>query len=97
VVERIILFKLHDPATRDDVAAVTQATLSKLNDIEELSVGVPADDASLKSWDLSIVLGVANLALLNTTLESRAFTSYLEDTMKDRYAVMKAWTFSRLS
>lgn len=97
MVERIMLFKLHDPATRDEVAAVTQAALSKLPDIEELSVGTPADDPSAKSWDLSIVLGVANLALLNATLESRAFTSYLEDTMKDRYAVLKAWTFSRLS
>lgn len=96
MVERIMLFKLNDPATRDEVAAMTDTALSKLPDIEELSVGVPADAASEKSWDLSVVIGVANLALLNTVLESRGFTTYLDDTMKDRYAVLKAWTFERL-
>lgn len=96
MVERIMLFKLNDPATRDEVAAMTDAALAKLPDIEELSVGVPADAASEKSWDLSIVIGVNNLSLLDSVLESRAFTTYLDDTMKGRYAVLKAWTFERL-
>lgn len=96
MVERIMLFKLNDPATRDEVAAMTDTALSKIADIEELSVGVPADAASEKSWDLSIVIGVNNLPLLDTVLESRAFTTYLDDTMKGRYAVLKAWTFERL-
>ena len=96
MVERIMLFKLNDPATREDVAQVTLRALSKLPDLEELSVGVPADAPSEKSWDLSVVLGVANLALLNSVLESRPYQSYLEDTMQGRYEVMKAWTFERL-
>lgn len=96
MVERIMLFKLSDPATREDVAQVTLRALSNLADIEELSVGVPAEAASEKSWDLSVVLGVANLALLNSVLESHAYRSYLEDTMQGRYEVMKAWTFERL-
>ena len=96
MVERIMLFKLNDPATRDDVAQVTLRSLAKLPDLEELSVGVPADAASEKSWDLSVVLGVANLALLNSVLESRPYLSYLEDTMQGRFEVMKAWTFERL-
>lgn len=91
-----MLFKLNEPATRDEVAALTQNALSSIADVEELSVGVPADAASEKSWDLSVVIGVANLALLNTVLESRAYTAYLEDTMQGRYAVLKAWTFERL-
>jgi len=92
-----MLFKLNEPATRDEVAALTQATLSNLPEIEELSVGVPADAASEKSWDLSVVVGVANLALLNTVLESPGFVRYLDGTMQGRYAVLKAWTFERLS
>jgi hypothetical protein len=97
VVERIILFKLNEPTTRDEVAALTQAALGNLADVEELSVGVPADAASEKSWDLSVVLGVANLALLNTVLESPAFSRYLDVTLHGRCAVIKAWTFERLS
>jgi hypothetical protein len=97
MVERIILFKLHDPQTRQEVAALTVAALKDLRELEELSVGVPADAASEKSWDLSIVLGVDNLALLDTLLGSETFTSYLEHTMKDRYQVVKAWSFERLA
>lgn len=96
MVERIILLKLNDPSTRAEVAALTVDALSKLPDLEELSVGVPADEAAEKSWDVSIVLGVANLALLNTVLESALFTSYLEDTLKERCTVTKAWNFERL-
>lgn len=97
MVERIILFKLHDPQTRHEVAELTLAALKDLRELEELSVGVPADTASEKSWDLSIVLGVDNLSLLDTLLASEAFTGYLEQTMKDRYQVVKAWSFERLA
>ncbi len=96
MVERIMLFKLNEPATRDELASRTLEALSKVDDLEELSVGVPADEPSAKSWDLSVILGVANAALLNAVLESPALTSYLDDTMKGRYAVLKAWTFERL-
>ena len=91
-----MLFKLNDPATRDEVAAKSVDALSRLPNLEELSVGVPADAASEKSWDLSVVLGVANLTLLDRVLESALFTSYLDTVMAGRYAVMKAWSFERL-
>ena len=96
MVERILLLKLNDPSTRDEVAALTVDALSKLPDLEELSVGVPADAASEKSWDVSIVLGVANLALLNALLESALFTSWHDGSLAGRCAVIKAWNFERL-
>lgn len=99
MIERIMLFKLHDPSTRDEVANLSLAMLSELENaaaIDELSVGTPADEASLKSWDLSVVIGVANLALLNTVLESSPFQAYLDGAMKERCAVIKAWSFERL-
>lgn len=97
MVERIILFKLNDPATRDECAALTVATLDKIDAIEELSVGLPADASSEKSWDLSLVIGVANLALLDSVLEGADFTAYLDGTMKERCAVIKAWSFERVA
>jgi hypothetical protein len=96
MIERIILFKLNDPATREECAALTAAALDKIDAIEELSVGLPADASAEKSWDLSLVIGVANLALLDQVLESAAFTNYLDGAMKDRCAVIKAWSFERL-
>lgn len=96
MVERIILFKLNDPATREEVAALTVAALDDIDSIEELSVGLPADASSEKSWDLSLVIGVVNLALLDTVLVSEAFTAYLDGEMKARSAVIKAWSFERI-
>jgi hypothetical protein len=96
MVERIILFKLNDPATREEVAALTVAALDDIDSIEELSVGLPADASSEKSWDLSLVIGVANLSLLDTVLASEAFTTYLDGEMKARSAVIKAWSFERI-
>jgi hypothetical protein len=96
MVERIMLFKLNDPSTRQAIAALMVSTFSKLTDIEELSVGVPADMHAEKSWDLSVVIGVPNLALLDALLASNTFTNFLEKTMNGRYTVLKAWSFERL-
>lgn len=96
MVERIMLFKLNDPTTRDEVASLTLELLSKIDDLDELSVGIPADAVSEKSWDLSVVLGVVNLALLDGVLKSGAFVAYLEGAMRGRYEVFKAWNFERL-
>lgn len=96
MVERIMLFKLNDPSTRQAIAALMVSTFAKLADIEELSVGVPADADAEKSWDLSVVFGVPNLALLDALLASNTFTTFFEKTMAGRYAVMKAWSFERL-
>lgn len=95
MVERIILFKLNDPSTREEAAVLTTSALDDIASIEELSVGVPADASSEKSWDLSVVIGVANLSLLDSVLSSAAFTAF-EGEMKARSAVIKAWSFERL-
>jgi hypothetical protein len=96
MIERIMLFKLHDPGSREEVAQQTLAALQDLEQLEELTIGLPADAASERSWDLSIVLAVDNLALLHSVLEGPVFRAYLEQTMKDRYVVLKAWSFERL-
>jgi len=95
MVERIFLFKLNEPDSRHEVAALTQAALADLGDVEELSVGTPADPNSEKSWDLSVVLGVVNLTLLDTLLESAPVVRWYQD-MSARSAVVKAWSFDRL-
>ena len=60
MVERIMLFKLVDASSRDEVAALTLKSLAGLRLLEELSVGLPADEPSAKSWDLSVVMGFAS-------------------------------------
>lgn len=95
MVERIMLFKLNVPSTRAEVAALTRQALYDLAGVEELSVGLPADAASEKSWDLSVVLRFSSLARQNEVLESDAFKDFLDVQLQGRYAVMKAWSFER--
>ena len=97
MVERIILIKLHDPSQRDRLSADALALLSRLSDVEACSVGVPADEACAKSWDLSIVLGFANAALLDKVLASTLYESFVESTLSAHVAVQKAWSFQRLA
>lgn len=97
MVERIMLFKLVDANTRDEVAALTLKSLQGLRLLEELSVGLPADEASAKSWDLSVVMGFASESDLSKTLESPVFGGYLQNQMAGRYEVLKAWSFTRLA
>jgi hypothetical protein len=96
MVERILLFKLVDPSTRDEVASLTLRALGSLRMLEELSVGVPTDEASAKSWDLSIVMGFASAEDLSLALENPMFHSYLQRDMEGRYEVLKAWNFTRV-
>lgn len=97
MVERIMLFKLVDASTRDEVSALTSKALSGLRQLEELSVGLPADEQSAKSWDVSVVMGFANQAELASSLESPAFRDYMLHAMEGRYEVVKAWSFERIS
>jgi hypothetical protein len=96
MVERILLFKLKDPQTRDEVASLTLRALSAVRTLEELSVGLPADEAAEKSWDLSVVMGFATQEDLDGALESSFFHSYIQRDMEGRYEVLKAWNFKRV-
>jgi hypothetical protein len=97
MIERIMLFKLVDSSTRDEIAALTLKALGALGKLEELSVGLPADEASGTSWDLSVVMGFSNQAELSFSLESPAFRDFMGHTMAGRLEVVKAWSFERLA
>jgi hypothetical protein len=97
MVERIMLFKLSDPESRRDVAERVRAALYDLDGAEELSVGLPADPASEKSWDLCVVLRFSTLLRQNEALESSTFRKFLGVEMQGRYEVVKAWSFERLA
>jgi hypothetical protein len=96
MLERIMLWKLSDPAWRNEAAALAQRALAELPGLRSLSVGLPADEAAERSWDLSVVMAFAGPAALQEALASAAFRSFLDQDMAGRYEVMKAWSFSRL-
>lgn len=97
MIERIVLFKLKDEfctdEARSEIAKHTREALSVLPGVKSISVGVPADAPSEKSWDLSIVLGFETLEAIDGYREHPDHRAYVDDYMRPRMEVIKAWNF----
>jgi hypothetical protein len=96
VVERIILLKLHESSERAQVGQRLQAALLDLPGLEDVSVGLPADAPSSKSWDLSVILEFASEAAQNLVLADAPFRTLMEQELAPKFQVVKAWSFERL-
>ncbi|MCA9531541.1 MAG: Dabb family protein [Myxococcales bacterium] len=97
MIDRVVLYKLRDELTTDEaraeIAAHARVALRSLPGVRDLRVGVPADEASAKSWDLSLVLRFDTLDDLEpyrTDAAHQAFVAY----MAERAVVSKRWNFA---
>jgi len=97
MVERIVLFKLKsaycDDEARAEIADRTRRDLGALKNVRSVSVGVPADEPSEKSWDLSLVVRFDTLEDVDAYLVDPAHRAYVDDYMRERIEVIKAWNF----
>lgn len=97
MIERIVLFKLKDEycndAARAEIAERSRKDLSALEQVVSVSVGVPADEASEKSWDLSLIVRFKNLEDVAAYIVDPAHRAYVDDYMTERTEMKKAWNF----
>ncbi len=97
MIERIVLFKLKgeycNDAARAEIAERTRKDLGSLESVRSVSVGVPADEAAEKSWDLSVIVRFDNLQDVEAYLVDPAHRAYVDDYMRDRLELLKAWNF----
>jgi hypothetical protein len=97
MIERIVLFKLKDEycndASRADFAERTRADLAALKGVREVSVGVPADQASEGSWDISIVVRFESMDDVQRYIDDPMHRAYVDDYAAPRIQVRKAWNF----
>jgi hypothetical protein len=97
MIERIVLFKLKDEycndAARDEFAERTRADLSALPQVRSVSVGVPADEASQASWDISIVVRFESMEHVEQYIVDPAHRAYVDRYAMPRIEVRKAWNF----
>ncbi len=97
MIDRIVLFKLKDAhanaAGRAAIADESRAALCAVPGAVQVRVGVPADEASTRSWDLSVLLRFEDLAAMEAYLQQPGFRAYFEDTMGPRTEVVKYWCF----
>ena len=97
MVERIMLLKLVEGRERTEVGLRAGSALRDLPELVELSVGLPADDASEKSWDVSLILRFSSYRALERVLASEAYRHFVEGELASAAQVTKAWNFERLA
>lgn len=97
MIERIVLFKLKDEycndAARAEFAARTRNDLGALENVRNVKVGVPADEASEASWDISIVVEFDSMEEVQRYIVDPAHRAYVDDYAMPRIEVRKAWNF----
>ena len=97
MIQRVVLFKLKDEycndAARAEFAERTRADLSALQHIRGVSVGVPADEASEASWDISIVVEFDSMDDVQKYIVDPAHRAYVDDYAMPHIEVRKAWNF----
>lgn len=85
-----------DHATADGRAAIAahlRATLAGAPEVVAVAAGVPADD-SAASWDVSLVIRVADLDAWRRLAARPAIAALLDDWLPARAVVVKAWNFA---
>lgn len=94
-IERYVYVRLSEQYTaeREDVAAHTRKVLAALPQVLSVSVGIPADDHADKAWDLSIALRFASLADVEAYRVHPDHRRYVDDYLRPRMKVIKAWNF----
>lgn len=97
MIQRIVLIKLVDawsnPEGRAAVAQRARDTLAPLPQVRQVTVGLPADEASVGSWDVSIDLRFASLADVEPYRVSPAHRAFVDGYLGQKVAVLKAWSF----
>jgi hypothetical protein len=97
MIERIVLFKLKEEycneAARAEFADRTRADLSALENVRSVTVGVPADEASEASWDISIVVRFDSMQDVEQYIIDPAHQAYVQTYATPRIEVRKAWNF----
>ena len=97
MIQRIVLFKLKDQyaneASRAEFAARTRKDLAALPQVRGVTVGVPADEASEASWDISITVELDSMEAVAEYIVDPDHRAYVDEYASPKIEVRKAWNF----
>lgn len=97
MIERIVLFKLVEGVDRRALVDEIARVLREVEGLSGYTLGLPADAASEKSWDLSLVLQAVSAANLSRALESAELKALLHTALPPRCQVIKGWSFETVA
>lgn len=97
MIDRYVFVKLTEahaePAARAEIADHTRRVLAAIPGIIRVTVGTPADEAAVKSWDLSIVVRLRDLDDVEAYRVHPEHRVFVDDYLAPRMQVIKAWNF----
>jgi len=75
------------------IADETNRVLDLVDSIKVFSIGLPADPTSKKAWDLSLAVMFDSLEDLELYRKDSVHREYVDQFLKPRLEVIKAWNF----
>jgi hypothetical protein len=97
MIQRFVLVKLKEDYAnrqiREELAARSREILPSVPGVLGVSVGVPADEATEGAWDLSLIIELTSLAQIPAYLAHPLHRDYVDNLLKPKMEVLKAWNF----
>lgn len=95
MIDRYVFVRLEKEhaSERDAIAAHSAEVLGKLPGVLQVSVGTPADEHAGAAWDLSIAVRFASLEDVEAYRVHPAHRRYVDEYLRPRMQVIKAWNF----
>ncbi len=97
MIERITLMKLTEAHTTNQNREVLETTVNRaltgIPELQSFHIGVPSDEASLKSWDLSVVMRAPTSQDMFAALAHPNYQACIQE-ISALIAVTKAWNFT---
>ena len=99
MIERIVMVKLNDedanPETREELARISREVLPTIPGVVSADAGLPADPASLASWDLALHIRFEKIEDVQPYIVDPIHRDYVENTLNPKAACKKAWNFEK--
>ncbi len=98
MIERFVMLKLKpewsNEAGRAAVLAHSMDVLPRVPQVRDVHVGLPADDASERSWDIALVIRLDRIEDLPAYAVDPLHADYVGNYLAPRVECKKAWNFT---
>jgi hypothetical protein len=97
MIQRVVVIKLKDGYANDEdraaAAAYSREVLATVPGVLDISVGTPGDPATLRSWDLMLLLRFESIDAVERYRAHPVHRKYVDVFLKPMLEVIKVWNF----
>lgn len=96
MIQRHVYLRLaHTHSGANSVSEVAQRSrkLAEIPEVKRVQIGMPVDDVSCTAWELCLILDFDSMADIEAYIEHPLHRAYVDEYLKPRLQVIKAWNF----